>query len=363
MDNRFFEELASLGNEANVEQDLLIEKVKSAMIKAAKKTYPGCEEIIRVDIDPETQKFEMFLELPIVADEDVMTDSEISLSEAREIEPDAQVGGIIRQKLDIASFGRAAAQSAKQSIRGDLRDIHRERVLAEFEDLEFQCITVKVTQVETGGTVTVMYDNYELYLFHNEQIPNEVLHEGQMIKVYITAIANKQKKPIIKISRTRKELVERLFALEVPEIAEGVVEIKASSREAGSRTKIAVISNDPSVDAIGACIGPDRKRISAVVGEIGGEKIDIIQYSDKIEGFIARALAPAQILDVKVLSEEEHTCTVTVPNNQLSLAIGNRGQNAKLAARLTGYKIDIKPEFEVSHPEWKEKPNASQTGE
>ena len=195
----------------------------------------------------------------------------------------------------------------------------------------------------------MLYNKTELYLFRNEQIPGEVLKEGQMVKVYITTIANKQKKPIIKISRVRKELVKRLFELEIPEIYDGTVEIKAISREAGSRTKVAVWSKDPNVDAIGACIGPKRARISAIVSELNGEKIDIIPYSEKPEEFIAKALAPATVLSVTILSEEDRTCTIVVPNNQLSLAIGNKGQNAKLAAKLTGYKIDIKPEFDVLH--------------
>lgn len=187
-----------------------------------------------------------------------------------------------------------------------------------------------------------MYDKTEIYLFHNEQIPGENLKEGQSIMVYVTNIANKQKKPIIKISRVRKELVKRMFELEVPEIYDGVVEIKAISREAGARTKIAVWSNDANVDPVSACIGPKHARIDAVVKSLSGEKIDIIPYSENPEEFIARALAPATVESVTIINPEERLCGVLVPANQLSLAIGNRGQNAKLAAKLTGYKIDIK---------------------
>ena len=187
-----------------------------------------------------------------------------------------------------------------------------------------------------------MYDKTEIYLFHNEQIPGEDLKEGQSIMVYVTNIANKQKKPIIKISRVRKELVKRMFELEVPEIYDGVVEIKAISREAGARTKIAVWSNDANVDPVSACIGPKHARIDAVVKSLSGEKIDIIPYSENPEEFIARALAPATVESVTIINPEERLCGVLVPANQLSLAIGNRGQNAKLAAKLTGYKIDIK---------------------
>ncbi|WP_294365110.1 transcription termination factor NusA [uncultured Ruminococcus sp.] len=361
MDNSFFEALSTLGSEANVDTDLLVEKVKSAMLKAARKAYPDSEENIRVEIDPATKTFEMYL-MQTVVDDEPIDENEVNIDVAKTIDPNAYVGGTVPKRLDIAKFGRAAAQSAKQSIKGDLREINRERILGEFQDLENDCITCQVSQVEPGGTATLLYNKTELYLFRNEQIPGEVLKEGQMVKVYITTIANKQKKPIIKISRVRKELVKRLFELEIPEIYDGTVEIKAISREAGSRTKVAVWSKDPNVDAIGACIGPKRARISAIVSELNGEKIDIIPYSEKPEEFIAKALAPATVLSVTILSEEDRTCTIVVPNNQLSLAIGNKGQNAKLAAKLTGYKIDIKPEFDVLHtteePKEEEQPAA-----
>ena len=361
MDNSFFEALSTLGSEANVDTDLLVEKVKSAMLKAARKAYPDSEENIQVEIDPTTKTFEMYL-MQTVVDDEPIDENEVNIDVAKTIDPNAYVGGTVPKRLDIAKFGRAAAQSAKQSIKGDLREINRERILGEFQDLENDCITCQVSQVEPGGTATLLYNKTELYLFRNEQIPGEVLKEGQMVKVYITTIANKQKKPIIKISRVRKELVKRLFELEIPEIYDGTVEIKAISREAGSRTKVAVWSKDPNVDAIGACIGPKRARISAIVSELNGEKIDIIPYSEKPEEFIAKALAPATVLSVTILSEEDRTCTIVVPNNQLSLAIGNKGQNAKLAAKLTGYKIDIKPEFDVLHtteePKEEEQPAA-----
>ena len=361
MDNSFFEALSTLGSEANVDTDLLVEKVKSAMLKAARKAYPDSEENIRVEIDPATKTFEMYL-MQTVVDDEPIDENEVNIDVAKTIDPNAYVGGTVPKRLDIAKFGRAAAQSAKQSIKGDLREINRERILGEFQDLENDCITCQVSQVEPGGTATLLYNKTELYLFRNEQIPGEVLKEGQMVKVYITTIANKQKKPIIKISHVRKELVKRLFELEIPEIYDGTVEIKAISREAGSRTKVAVWSKDPNVDAIGACIGPKRARISAIVSELNGEKIDIIPYSEKPEEFIAKALAPATVLSVTILSEEDRTCTIVVPNNQLSLAIGNKGQNAKLAAKLTGYKIDIKPEFDVLHtteePKEEEQPAA-----
>lgn len=343
----FFDALQSLGEENSVETDLLIEKVKSAMLKAARKAYPHSEERIKVEIDPLTKKFAMYIEQEIIDDYPI-DENEINIDVARTIDPYAVVGGKILKEIDISKLGRMAALSAKQSIKGDLREINREQMLSRFESKEHECITAKVSQIDPGrGTVTVEYEGTELYLFRNEQIPGEVLKEGSSVKVYVTSIIGKTKKPIVKISRTHKDLVKRLFELEVPEIYDGTVEVKSISREAGSRTKIAVWSRDPNVDAVGACIGTERSRIKAVVEELNNEKIDIIPWSEVPEKFIAKALAPASVLKTVITSEEEKTCTVIVPNNQLSLAIGNKGQNAKLAAKLTGYKIDIKPQFDT----------------
>lgn len=342
----FFDALKMLGEENSVETDLLIEKVKSAMLKAAKRAYPHSEERIRVEIDPATRKFAMYIVQDII-DDQPFDDNEINIEVAKTKDPNAYVGGQMLKEIDISKLGRMAALSAKQSIKGDLREINREQMLAKFESKEHDCIVAKVSQIDPGrGTVTVEYDGTELYLFRNEQIPGETLTEGRQVRVYITGIVGKTKKPIVKISRTHKDLVKRLFELEVPEIYDGTVEIKSISREAGSRTKMAVWSKEEDVDAVGACIGAKRSRITAVVNELSGEKIDIIPWSEKPEEFIARALAPAEVLKTVITSEEEKTCTVVVPNNQLSLAIGNKGQNAKLAAKLTGYKIDIKPQFD-----------------
>lgn len=342
----FFDALEALGTENSVETELLIEKVKSAMLKAAKRAYPHSEDRIRVEIDPAAKKFAMYIVQEIIEDEPI-DENEINIDAAKTVDPDAVIGGTILKEIDISKLGRMAALSAKQSIKGDLREISREQMLAKFESKEHDCITAKVSQIEPGrGTVTVDYEGTELYLFRSEQIPGETLVEGRSVKVYITGIVGKTKKPIVKISRTHKDLVKRLFELEVPEIYDGIVEVKAISREAGSRTKIAVWSKDANVDAVGACIGPKRSRITAVVDELGGEKIDIIPWSEDTASFIAKALAPADVLKTVVTSMEEKTCTVVVPNNQLSLAIGNKGQNAKLAAKLTGFKIDIKPQFD-----------------
>lgn len=347
MDN-FFEALQMLGKENSVGTDQLIEKVKSAMLKAAKRAYPHSEDRIRVEIDLATKKFAMYIAQEIIDDEPI-DENEINIEQAKLVDPNAVVGGTILKEIDISKLGRMAALSAKQSIKGDLREINRNQMLSKFEQKEHDCITVKVSQIEPGrGTVTVDYEGTELYLFKNEQIPNDnkIKIDG-MMKVYITGIVGKTKKPIVKISRTHKDLVKRLFETEVPEIYEGIVEIKSISREAGSRTKIAVWSNDKNIDAVGACIGTEKARISAIVNELSGEKIDIIPWSEKPEEFIARALSPAKAIKTVITSEEEKTCTVIVPNDQLSLAIGNKGQNAKLAAKLTGFKIDIKPKIDT----------------
>lgn len=344
----FFDALDVLGKENGVGSEVLIEKVKSAMLKAARKAYPHSEENIRVEIDPDSKRFEMYIDQEVI-DDYAIDDNEINIDEARAIDPNIKVGDRLPKEIDISRLGRMAALSAKQSIKGDLREINREQILSHFEGKENDCINVKVTQVEPGrGTVTVEYEGTELYLFRNEQIPGETLKEGQTVKVFITSIVGKNKKPIVKISRTHKGLVKRLFEVEVPEIYDGTVEVKSISREAGSRTKIAVWSNNPNVDAVGACIGAKRSRITAIVNELSGEKIDIIPWSEKPEEFIARSLAPADVLKAVITSELEKTCTVIVANNQLSLAIGNKGQNAKLAAKLTGYKIDIKPQFDIA---------------
>ncbi len=380
MDNSFFNELEILGNENSVDTKILVEKIKSAMLKAAKKAYPHSEENMRIDIDIENKRFNMYIVQQIIDDTPIDI-NEINIEDAKIIDPTAYVGGTMLHEIDIASLGRTAAISAKQSIKGDLRQINKEQLIKKFGDKEHYCINATVSQMDMAkGDITVMHDGTELYLFKKEQIPGEVFELGQTIKVYITTIANKDKKPIVKISRSHKDFVKRLFENEVPEIYDGIVEIKSISREAGSRTKIAVWSKNPNVDAVGACIGTNKSRITAVVDELHGEKIDIIPYSDDPVKFITRSLAPAKVLktiittpetDIKAenmpeVSEnaesyenteksekknkkdnakENKTCTVIVPNDQLSLAIGNKGHNAKLAAKLTGYKIDIKPQF------------------
>ncbi|MCD7740764.1 MAG: transcription termination factor NusA [Ruminococcus sp.] len=342
MNSEIFDALELMAQENRIEMQALVEIIEQGISKAIKRDHPGCDNI-RVEINPETQVFEMGILKLVVDDEPLDDNNEINIDEARTIDPDCHVGGMCLIQVPAETFGRVAVQNAKQQIRHEMKNHERERLIAQFKDNLYECLTAKVEKIEgRTGNAVLSYGKSELYLVRQEQIPGEVLRPGDLIKIYVVGIANPEKKPSLKISRTHKDLVKRLFENEVPEIADGTVEVKAISRVAGSRSKMAVKSNDKNVDAIGACIGPKKSRITAVVRELNGEKIDIIPYSDDPEEFIARALAPAQVMKVTINEMSENpACRVVVPANQLSLAIGNKGQNARLAAGLTGYKIDI----------------------
>ena len=345
MNKEFFEALSLLEEENGIEIELLVEKIEQGIFKAVKKDFPNTnEENIVVKIDMEKNRLNLKINKTVV--EEVEDEAnEISLEDALEITKKAKVGSQIAIKLNPAKFKRIAAQSAKQSIRSDIKEIERERLLSHYQDKEHECVPATVQKVEPGtGNAVLSIDGSEAYLVKNEQIPKEVLKEGDIIKVYVVGIVNPERRPTVRISRTHRDLVKRLFELEVPEVYDGTVEIMAISREAGSRSKVAVRSKNENVDAVGACIGPRRSRISAIVNELKGEKIDIIPYSEDDAEFIAAALSPADVIKVTLAEDGTKACEVVVPDNQLSLAIGNKGQNAKLAARLTGYKIDIGPE-------------------
>ncbi|MDE6592065.1 MAG: transcription termination factor NusA [Oscillospiraceae bacterium] len=346
MNKEFFEALECLAAECKIPLDSLVEKIEQGILKAVRREYPDCDEFT-VKIDPAEERFDVCILRNVVDDEPIDL-NEINIDEARTIVPDCVCGDAVPYKLDPGKFGRVAAQYAKQSIRHDVKEFEKEKLIAQYQDKVHDIVTATVQKVEPAtGHASVLIEKNEIYLYKSEQIPGEVLKEGDIVKIYVVGIMNPDKKPSVKISRTHKDLVKRLFELEVPEIYDGIVEIKAIAREAGSRTKMAVCSKDENVDCIGACIGPKRSRISKVVEELKGEKIDIITYEEDQAAFIAKALAPADVIKVEIAEGEEKMCTVTVPNNQLSLAIGNKGQNAKLAARLTGFKIDIKPENPV----------------
>lgn len=345
MNKEFFEALSLLEKENGIDTEVLVEKIEQGILKAIKRDYPNTnEENIVVKIDLEKNKLTLKINKDVV--EEVEDEAnQISLEDALEISKRAKVGSQVAIKLNPAKFGRVAAQSAKQSIKHDIKEIEREKLLAQYQGKEHECVSATVQKVEPGtGNAVLTIEDSEVYLVKNEQIPGEVLHEGDIIKIYVVGIVNPERRPTVRISRTHKDLVKRLFELEVPEIYDGTVEIMSISREAGARSKVAVWSKDENVDAVGACIGPRRSRISAIVNELKGEKIDIIPYSEDDAEFIASALSPADVIKVTLAEDGTKACEVVVPDNQLSLAIGNRGQNAKLAAKLTGYKIDIGPE-------------------
>ncbi len=357
MNKDFFEALSQLQKENDIDAESLIESVKSGIMKAIKKDYPDSENI-SIEIDPESGKFEMKLLKEVVEGEPEDPANQINIDEARAISKRARVGGMCEIKLAPEKFGRVAAQNAKQSIKKDIKDIEREKLIEQYKDKVQECVPATVQKVEpVTQNAVVTIDKNEVYFIRKEQIPGETLRPGDVIQVYVVGASAPDKKPSIRISRTHRELVRKLFEREVPEIYDGTVEVKAISRVAGARSKIAVVSNDPNVDAIGACIGPGKSRITAIVNELCGEKIDIIPWSEDPEEFIARALAPAEVKSVEVFVDEENErreCKVIVPNNQLSLAIGNKGQNAKLAAGLTGYRIDILPEEPIPEEDGEE---------
>ena len=275
----------------------------------------------------------------------------IDLDSAKKISRRAKLGDTVAIPVETKKFGRIAAQAAKQVIIQGIREAERGLIYEEFTSKEHEILTGVVTHVEPrNGAVSIRISSNseftEAMLPLNERVRGEELQEGDRIKVYVVEVKNATRGPQVMISRTHPGLVKRLFELEVPEIYDGTVEIRSIAREAGSRTKMAVWSNDPNVDAIGSCVGPKGSRVAEIVSELGGEKIDIVNYSEVPEEYIAAALSPSEVVSVTML-EDGKGCTVVVPDSQLSLAIGKEGQNARLAAKLTGYKIDIKPESQA----------------
>ena len=334
--------LALLEKEKGIPVDFMLDKIKKAIATACKNNY-GNEEV-EIEVDPGKGKFEVFLQKQVV-EEVEFPEREIRLDAARAISPLAEVGGTVGIKLDTKQFGRVAAQTARNIIRQGIRDSERGQMMQEFQSKHQELVSALIERVDPKtGALTLRIGKAEAVLPKTEQIGGESVQEGDYIKVYVVDVLEGLKGPKAIISRTRPELVKRMFETEVPEIYDGTVEIKAVAREAGSRTKLAVLSHNPDVDAVGACIGTRGARVNEIVEELGGEKIDIVEYSEEPEKFIAAALSPANVLSVELSEGEVRACKVTVPDSQLSLAIGNKGQNARLAAKLTGWKIDIKPE-------------------
>ena len=339
----FFEALRLLEKEKGIDGAYLLEKIQAAIVLAVKKDFGGKENIV-VKADPNSGEFAVSL-FKRVVDEVEDPDEEMIVEEAVKYQPTAKVGDTVEIQLETRQFGRIAAQTAKHVIRQGIREAERGQKFLEFQRHNQELVTALVSRVDPRtGAVTVEIGKSEAVLPKTEMVGDEELREGMRVKVYVVDVRDTEKGPRVLISRTHPGLVKRLFEMQVPEIFDGTVEIKAVSREAGSRTKLAVQAHDENVDAVGACIGAKGIRVAEIVEELGGEKIDIIEYSDDPEKFIAAALAPAKVVGVEVDPDGAKACRVTVPDAQLSLAIGNKGQNARLAARLTGWKIDIRPE-------------------
>ena len=343
MNNEFFDALELLEKEKGIPVDYLLDRIKTAIGMAVKRDYGGIENVL-VDISAETRKFKVSIVMNVVEEvEDPV--NEITLDDALKHSKRAKIGDTVEIKLETKQFGRIAAQTAKHVIRQGIREAEREQMIEQFRSKLHEVVTGKVQRIEPQtGNLTLEIDHNEVVLFRSEQLDTDEFVEGDYVKVYVSDITASERRCNLKISRTHRDLVKRLFETEVPEIFDGTVVIKSISREAGSRSKLAVYSADENVDAVGACIGPKGTRVARIVDELGGEKIDVVRYSEDPKEFISQALSPATVVGVEILDEEARTCRVTVPDHQLSLAIGNKGQNAKLAARLTGYKIDIRPE-------------------
>ena len=350
----FFAAIHQIEQEKGIKPGYMMEKITQALITAYKRDHEGVGDNITVEANEEAGTVRMILKKDVVETVD-NPQTEISLEEARQSLPQAQLGDVVRMEVKTKNFGRIAAQAARQVIIQGIREAEQGLIYEEFTSKEHEILTGIVNRIDPRtGSVGLRLgsgsESTEAYLNTNEQIRGEAYREGQRLKVYVVEVRRANRGPQVLISRTHPGLVKRLFELEVPEIYDGTVEVKSIAREAGSRTKLAVWSADPNVDPIGACVGPRGQRVNSIVEELGGEKVDIVKYSDDPAEYIAAALSPADVISVLPLDDGK-SCRVIVPDDQLSLAIGKEGQNARLAAKLTGFKIDIRPESAPEPPE------------
>ena len=345
MNAEIFAALAQLEKERGIPQDYMLEKITQALIAAYKKDKEGYTDNVFVEI--KDNDMHMYVQKEVV--DDVLTPAtEISLDEARKINKHADLGDLVNVDVKTQAFGRIAAQTAKQVIIQGIREAERGMIFDTFSSKEHEILSGSVLRADpTSGDLIIRLtggsDKTSALLSRSEQVPTEHYTEGDMIRVYVVEVRRSNRGPQVIVSRTHPGLVKRLFELEVPEIASGAVEVKSIAREAGSRTKIAVHAAEANVDPVGACVGPRGGRVGAVVDELHGEKMDIVVWSEDPCQFVASALSPADVVSVTLLPGMGKACRVIVPDDQLSLAIGKEGQNARLAARLTGYKIDIRP--------------------
>ena len=342
----FFAAIAQIEKEKGIPAGYMMEKITQALASAYKRDHEGAGDNIEIKANPETGEVRMFVLKDIVETVDNPA-VEMSLEEARRALPHAQLGDVVRIEVKTKNFGRIAAQTARQVIIQGIREAERDMVYDKFSSKEHEILTGVVTRVDPkSGAANLRINSSseytEAFLAPGEQVRGEAIREGDRLRVYVVEVRRSTRGPQVLISRTHPGLVKRLFELEIPEIYDGTVEVKSIAREAGSRTKIAVWSGDENVDPIGACVGPGGARVNNIVEELHGEKVDIIKYSEDPAQYIAAALSPADVLSVDLLPDGK-ACRVVVPDGQLSLAIGKEGQNARLAAKLTNYKIDIKP--------------------
>ncbi len=361
-EENLIEALQLMEKEKGISMDYMVAQISKAITTACKNAYDGNDDIV-VQFNKTTGKIEARIH-KVVVEEVKNHNKEISLDEAMKINPTVNYGDKVGIVLDPRNFGRIAVSTARNMIRQGIRDGEKEQALNEYNDKLQEIITATVEQVDPEtGNATLRLGKTIAILPKNDQVPGEKLEAGDMIKVYVVSVKTGTKGPKAIISRTHPDLVKRLFEAEVPEIFDGTVEIKSISREAGSRTKIAVLSKNADVDAVGACIGPKGQRVGTIVNQLGGEKIDIIEYSEDPVEFIGKALSPASVIGVELDPSAEKNCKAIVPDNQLSLAIGNKGQNVRLAARLTGWKIDIRPESGAFGTEDKKEGSAEESND
>ncbi|HJA62540.1 MAG TPA: transcription termination factor NusA [Candidatus Intestinimonas stercoravium] len=343
----FFAAIRQIEQEKGIPAGYMMEKITQALASAYKRDHEGAGDNIEVKANPDTGEVKMYVLKDIVEEVDDPA-TEIALSDAQRAIPHAQLGDVVRIEVKPKNFGRIAAQTARQVIIQGIREAERGMVYDEFSSKEHEILTGVVTRIDPrSGAASLRISSSseytEAFLAPGEQVKGEAIREGDRFRVYVVEVRRSTRGPQVLISRTHPGLVKRLFELEIPEIFDGTVEVKSIAREAGSRTKIAVWSADPNVDPIGACVGPGGQRVNNIVEELHGEKMDIIKYSDDPAEYVAAALSPSDVVRVDLLPDGK-SCRVLVPDDQLSLAIGKEGQNARLAAKLTGYKIDIKPE-------------------
>ena len=347
MNKELLEALEQVEKEKNISKETLLEAIENSLLTACKNHF-GKADNVKVTINPDTGDFAVYAEKEVVEKMDLEENDpllQISLAEAKMMDPKCQVGDIVHVPIKSKEFGRIATQNAKNVILQKIREEERKVLYKEYFSMEKEVMTGTVTRF-LGRNISINLGRVDTILNESEQVKGEELHPTDRIKVYILEVKDTPKGPRVSVSRTHPDLVKRLFEEEVAEVKDGIVEIKAIAREAGSRTKIAVASNDPNVDPVGACVGVNGARVNSIVNELKGEKIDIINWDDNPAYLIENALSPAKVICV-VADEDEKEAQVIVPDYQLSLAIGKEGQNARLAARLTGYKIDIKSETQA----------------